>query len=138
VRAIVNRKGPKGGYSASPMVRNGVTLPILAINAWSSSPKNARELSRVATEAFRSYIAEEQKANAIPPERRVKLDLVRSANAPRVISGPSIVKPMFVLIIALAATFGLAFALENFRPRAPEVGVHPPALPVVPSERKTA
>jgi hypothetical protein len=142
VRAIVDRKGgPKGAsYSVSPVVRDGVMLPILAINAWSTSPKDARDLARVATEAFRSYIAKEQEANAIPPERRVKLEVVRSANVPRVISGRSIVRPMFVLIITLAATFGLAFALENFRPRAPEVGMHGPAssLPVVPSERKTA
>jgi hypothetical protein len=141
VRAIVDRKGgPKGAsYSVSPVVRDGVMLPILAINAWSTSPKDARDLARVATEAFRSYIAREQRANAIPPERRVKLEVVRSAQGARVISGRSIVKPMFVLIIGLAATFGLAFALENFRPRVRELGVHAPAspFPVVPSERKT-
>jgi hypothetical protein len=169
VRAIVDRKGrPKGAsYSVSPVIQDGITLPMLSISAWSTSPKDARELARVATEAFRSYIATEQNASAIPPERRVKLEVVRSANVARVISGRSIVRPMFVLIIALAATFALAFALENFRPRGPEVGVHAPnALPsyqdawgvfadggvpegatsrfptspspVVPSERKTA
>jgi hypothetical protein len=122
------------------VVQDGITLPILSIRAWSASPQDARELARVTTEAFRSYIAREQNANAIPPERRVRLEVVRSAQAARVISGRSIVKPMFVFILGLAATFVLAFALENFRPRGPEVGVHDPAspFPVVPSERKTA
>jgi hypothetical protein len=142
VRAIVDRKlGRKGAaYSVWPVVQDGITLPILSIMAQSTSPQAARELARVVPQAFRSYIAKEQEANAIPPERRVRLEVVRSANAPHVISSRSIVKPMFVFILGLAATFVLAFALENFRPRGPEVGVHDSAspFPVVSSGRKTA
>jgi hypothetical protein len=142
VRAIVDQKvGRKGApYSVWPVVQDGITLPIVSIRARSTSPQDARKLARIVTQAFRSYIANEQEANAIPPERRVRLEVVRSAGAARVISSRSMVKPMFVLIIGLAATFGLAFALENFRPRAPEVGVQgpPSPLPVVSSERKTA
>lgn len=142
VRAIVDRKLRRKGasYSVWPVVQEGIMLPIISIRARSTSPEDARELARVATEAFRSYIAKEQRANAIPPERRVRLEVVRSAKTAQVVSSRSIVKPMFVFILGLAATFVLAFALERFRPGAPEVGVHDPAspFPVVSSERKTA
>jgi hypothetical protein len=142
VRAIVDQEvGRKGTpYSVWPAVQDGVTLPIISIRAPSTSPQGARKLARIVTQAFRSYIAREQDANAIPPERRVRLEVVRSASGARVISSRSIVKPMFVFILGLAATFVLVFALENLRPREPEVGMHDPAspFPVVSSERKTA
>jgi hypothetical protein len=142
VRAIVDQTvGRKGaGYSVWPVVQDGITLPIVSIMARSTSPQGARKLVRVVTQAFRSYIAGEQEANAIPPDRRVRLEVVRSASAARVISSRSVVKPMFVFILGLAATFVLAFALENFRSRGPEVGMHDPAspFPVVSSERQTA
>ena len=132
VRAIVDRRtGLKGAsYSVWPVVQGGITLPILSISARSTSPEGARELAWVVTEAFRSYIAKEQQAAAIPPERRVELKVVRSAKRAEVVSSRSVVKPMFVLIIGLAATFGLAFALENLRPLGPEVAVRAPASPI--------
>jgi hypothetical protein len=142
VKAIIARNGgPTGAlYSVTPVVQDGVSLPVLEIQAWSTSPNEARRLATIVTQAFRSYIAEEQEANAIPPERRVRLDVVRSATPAAVMSGRSKVKPMFVLILGLAATFGLAFVLENLRPRPHTMEAQAPAgpVPVVSSERKTA
>jgi hypothetical protein len=142
VRAMVDRKSRLEGasYSVSPVIRDGISLPLLSIRALSNSRNDARALAQAATEAFRAYIAREQQANAIPPGRRVKLDVVRSARPAQVVSSRSLVKPMFVLIIGLAATFGLAFALENFRPRETEVEASAPAspFPVARSKRKTA
>jgi hypothetical protein len=119
VRAILARKGvPRGAsYSVTPESQEGVAiLPILRIDAWSTSPADAKSLADLATEAFRSYIVEQQQENAIPPERRVSLEVVRSAKSAQVISGRSPVKPVLALLVGLAVTFGLAFLLENLRP----------------------
>ena len=139
VRQVVTSKGGSGrSYAVAPLVQDGVALPMLTISAWSTSPERARFNAQLATDAFRSYIANKQQTNGIPPERRVRLEVVESAKPAKVTSGRSLVKPVFVLIVGLAATFALAFALENLRPRRPEVGVEATRFPVVPPERKSA
>jgi hypothetical protein len=139
VRQVVTSRGGSGGsYVVAPLIQDGIALPMLTINGWSTSPEKARRNTQLATDAFRSFIANEQQTNAIPPERRVRLEVVGSAKSAKVTSGRSLVKPVFVLIAGLAATFALAFALENLRPRRPEVGVEATRFPVVPPERKSA
>jgi hypothetical protein len=128
VRGIIAREGgPRAAaYSVTPVWQDGVSLPVLRFQARNKSPKQARRLAGIATEAFRSYIADRQEANAIPPERRVRLDILRSPTPAVVISKRSKVKPMFVLILGVAVTFGLAFVLENLRPRRRELEVQEP------------
>jgi capsular polysaccharide biosynthesis protein len=134
VRQLVTSKGGSGGsYAVAPIVQDGVALPLLTINAWSTSPENARRNAQLATDAFRSYIANEQQTNGIPPERRVRLEVVGGAKSAQVTSGRSPVKPVLAFLVGVAATFGLAFLLENLRPRAREVDTFGSALVQLPS-----
>lgn len=137
VRKIIAGKGGSArSYAVAPLVQDGVALPMLTITAWSTSRGNARRNAKLVTDAFRSYIAGQQEANGIPPDRRIRLETVRSARSARVISGRSPVKPVFAFLVGLAATFGLAFLFENLRPRFRHMETSGSALMQLPSSQR--
>ena len=120
VRGMIRKAGPlKGRYSAQPVkTDDGATyLPFVLITAESTSARGAQDLARRATNALRQYLARYQDANRIPADARVQLELVNEPTKATLAAGRSPVKPMFILLIGIAATLGLAFALENVRPR---------------------
>ena len=78
-------------------------------------------LARRGTKALIEYIEEQQRANGIPKEQRVVLAVVNEPKLGRgrteLLSGRSMTMPIVVFCVVLFATFGLAFILENLRPR---------------------
>jgi hypothetical protein len=135
-KIIASKGGGRGSYAVAPLVQDGVALPMLTISAQSTSREGAWRKAQLATDAFRSYIAKEQQANGIPPERRVRLDVVRSAKSAQVTSARSSVKPVLAFLIGLAATLGLAFLFENLRPRVRDMDTFGSALVQLPSSQR--
>ena len=119
VREKVYREGGGGTYAAQPAKTDDgqFYLPFIRITATSSSAEGARDLAARATDALRSYIEARQEANEIPADRRVELPIANRAESATLVSGSLPVKPVLILIVGLAGTLGLAFVLENLRPR---------------------
>lgn len=122
VRRIMLRSGPiDGKIVAQPVVVTqagyGTTLPLIAIDATSTSPQRAESLAIRTTDAFRRYLLAQQNDNLIPVQNRVVLEVYNQADAPQLVKGRSKTLPLVVFITVITAVVGLAFLLENMRPR---------------------
>lgn len=122
VRAIVRKGGPiKGTYTAETVRSpDGATfLPFVRITALSDSAVGATKLAKRVTAAFQTYLAKEQRANKIPPARRVQVPVVNQPRSAEMYAGRSRTKPILIAFLGLTLTVVLAFVLENVRPRIP-------------------
>lgn len=123
VKQIMARSGPveDGHIVAQPVVVTssgyGTTLPLVAIAATESTPAKAKALAIRATDAFRTYLEEAQVKNQIPAENRVLVTVLTRAEKPVLVKGRSKTLPLVVFVTVIVAVVGLAFLLENLRPR---------------------
>jgi hypothetical protein len=95
-------------------------LPLLAITADASSPGRAVTLARRAARAFQAFIVDQQNAANIKPGSRVQLLVVNHPKQATLATARKKTLPAVIFLTILSATLGLAFVLENLRPR-----VHP-------------
>ena len=98
----------------------------------SDSPFGRLEPSRprnIGTAAFRAYLSEQQGTARIPADQRVKVDVVSVARGAVLTEGRRHTLPVVVFLSVVMAFMGLAFVLENLRPRASaaEEEVPPPS-----------
>jgi hypothetical protein len=93
------------------------TLPILGIAGIAPTSSKAMELANRAARVFQRYIDQTQGAAGIPESRRVVLQMINRAPPAELAQGHKKTVPMLVFMMVMAATLGLAFILENLRPR---------------------
>jgi hypothetical protein len=120
-QAILSRRTQiRGIVSAQPVVNSqNLPQPYIDLYAYASTESDAVHLANVAGSAFERYIVEEEIANNIPASKRVELQVVTNATAKNAtISSPrKKTTPIVVFLTVLLAAVGLAFVLENVRPR---------------------
>jgi len=122
IESIMLRQGPiKGTVGATqptvPLGTSAIGLPFVNVYGTADSPAAAVALSRRATRALVTYVTNEQRANQIDKDKRVILDVVTPASEPQLTGPRSWTRPIVVFLAVLLATIGLAFLLENLRPR---------------------
>ncbi|HEV8687466.1 MAG TPA: hypothetical protein VGQ84_09330 [Gaiellaceae bacterium] len=122
VRALILRDGPMyGEVDAAPLYASESNqsgpLPLVRIAAIADSSEHSLQLVVRMTEAFKTFLAEEQEANKIPDGNRVRLTVLKKADKPQLWAGRSLTLPMVVFIAVMILVSGLAFILENMRPR---------------------
>jgi hypothetical protein len=122
VKRIILRSGPvEGSVVASPVVSTqsgyGTTLPLVAISGTGPTPQAAVSLTIRATNAFRSFLEQQQAGNQIPAQNRVLLTVITKADPPQLVAGRSKTLPIVVFVTVLLAVLGLVFMLENVQPR---------------------
>ncbi len=77
----------------------------------------AQRLSRRHVKAFLDYIAADQVRRGVAPEDRITVEVVRQPQKPTLLQPRKKTRPIVVFLTVAIATFGLAFILENMRPR---------------------
>ena len=122
VKRIMRESGPvKGDIVAQPVVVTqsgyGTTLPLVAIAATGTTPERARKLVVRATDAFRTFLERQQAMNRIPAQNRVLVTVLTRAEKPVLVKGRSKTLPLVVFVTVITAVIGLAFLLENLKPR---------------------
>jgi hypothetical protein len=126
VRDLMLQKGPidedKELIEAAAVLSNqwnsnSPPLPLISISAYATTGKRAEELALRATAAFRQYLAAEQDANEIPVKNRVVVSEVNRSVPPEVLAGRSKTLPVVVFLTIMLAVVGIAFLIENLRPR---------------------
>ena len=126
VKRLMRRDGPiNGELFAGAVVQQNVTLPLVDIEAVTTDAKRSIELSQRATMAFEKYLRQQQNANDVPSGDRVVVQVVSRSPGARLFQGRSTTLPIIIFLTVMIATIGLAFILENLRPR-----VKPLAEPV--------
>jgi hypothetical protein len=133
VRQIMLEDGPvEGSVVAEPLESpDGSTLPLIRISAAAGSPAVAQSLAQREVDAFLEFLAGHQQQSNIPSEARTDVNLVQAPQAASLIVPRKMTRPIVIFLTVMIAVLGLAFVLENLRPRVrpPAVGVETPAPP---------
>ncbi len=99
--------------------RTSTVLPTVSVTAISASPRRAATLANDAVDALRLFVARQQADAGISPDQQATLKTLNTAipYTALVVSPRSKTPPVIVFVLVMAATIGLAFLLENVRPR---------------------
>lgn len=97
----------------------GTVLPMVALSAEAASPARAAALINARIHAFKGYISGRQSDARLSERKRVEVQVLRagSSNTAVVVSGKKKTLPVVVFLAVMIAVSGLAFMLENMRPR---------------------
>jgi len=130
VRARIRRgrDEQKAVITAAPAVSNignATPLPMLTFSSVAESPQAAIDLARAASTTFLDYLTERQAEAKIPAGQRVELTVLNRADKATVVQPRKKTVPLMIFVAILGVTFGLAFMLENIRPRVPVVEQSP-------------
>lgn len=120
----MRRDGPiRGEFIATPVVvQDGrYSLPLIEFIAIAATPLEAMKLATRSATAFRTYMTQQQRINKVPERDRVVLELVMRPRAAEIYQPRSKTMPVLIFLAVMFATVGLAFLLENLRPR-PRLG----------------
>ena len=120
VRQIMLQDGPVNGViESAPVstVNGAASLPLLSIGGISTTPTRARRLTARAVTAFLTFLETEQARSGIPKSQRVVLQVIRQPTKVQLLRGRPKTLPVMVFLTVLLAVGGIAFVLENLRPR---------------------
>jgi hypothetical protein len=122
-RQMIRDGGPiRGKVLATQVVagENRVPLPLIDVLAIATSPLGAVELAQRTASALTIYLRRQQEVNDVPTEDRVVVQQLVRPKAPKIFQPRSKTMPLVVFFAVMLATVGLAFLLENLRPRVRE------------------
>jgi hypothetical protein len=116
----------QGAIQAQPVLASANNssappLPLMTIAATTSSARSSAQVAERATSAFLDFLRAEQSTNGIPKNKRVVVEEIKHATPPLLLKGRSKTTPVAVFLAVMIAFIGLAFVLENLRPRVREV-----------------
>lgn len=125
IAALVTRRATAHGtisatqnYSISPSFYSS-PLPILTLTGTSTSPKNSRLVTQAGVDVLMNYLKREQDAAGIAGRERVVVQELQRPRTAFVVQGMKKTLPIVVFLTVMLAVTGLAFVLENLRPRVP-------------------
>ena len=106
------------GYDAHVATApNGSVLPRVIITGHASSPDRAEETAGTATAAFLRYLERQQASSQITADTRADVSVVNEPTKAELFEGRRMARPIFIFLLIVMAVIGLAFVLENLRPR---------------------
>jgi hypothetical protein len=135
-RAVIAQDGPlPGALSAATLSSSdGDSLPLVVMTGTAASPDAAVATANRAATGFVKYIKQRQAGDDVPPDQRSTLTVVEQASGATLLVPRKLTRPIFIFLAVMMAVLGLAFVLENMRPRVRPVASEPEA-PVL---RRTA
>lgn len=125
VRRLMRHDGPPipGQILAEPVVvQDNQVLPLIDLTAISTTPANAVALAKRGANALATYIKAQQTANKVPSTDRAVVQQILRAKGPKVYRPRSKTMAIVIFLAVMFVTIGLAFLLENLRPRLRELG----------------
>jgi hypothetical protein len=103
------------------------TLPMIDVFGEATNPASAEELARTTSVALREYVADLQAKERVAPAERVQMSVIKragdyeglldEASATLLVKPRSKLRVLLVFFGAMGLVVGLAFVLENLRPR---------------------
>jgi hypothetical protein len=119
VRAIAARERPLSGTITAEPVPAGpnAILPMIDVGGIAKSGDQAVRVSKQATEALSTFLTQRQVANDVPAVERVVVQVLARPGGAEIFQARSKTLPVVIFLTTLLATIGLAFILENLRPR---------------------
>jgi hypothetical protein len=119
-RLVASRTGRiQGSVTAQPVLDPSTrfSLPFVQIQGLARTPQDATRLSSEGADAFISYLTQQQIAGGIPASQRTELKVTNRARGAILLQGRRKTTPVVIFLTVMLAAIGLAFILENLRPR---------------------
>ena len=116
VHRITGRK-LRGTVTAAPVIDGTYVQPFMQFTGLGPTASAAMTYANAGADAFRNYLISQQQANGIPPQQRVALATTNRAKTAALFAGRRKTTPIVIFMTVLLAAIGLAFILENLRPR---------------------
>ncbi len=145
VQALIRKSGPvRGTISAAPGYDQRTTnyLPFVYVAATSTREAWAVGLANRAAATIRDVVKRQQESADIPPKQRVVLQVFSKAQRAQIVQPRKKTVPIVIFLTVLLVTIGLAFILENLRPRIRKVEgfaeLERPAPTSTPESERTA
>jgi hypothetical protein len=116
-------------------------LPLVSFTGTADSAKLAIWIARRQVQGLLDYVQTQQAKAQIPDDRRVVVKVLNRAEKATILKGRKKTLPIIVFLAVMVAVTGLAFALENLRPRVRVVAgktVPPVREPHAAAARRTA
>jgi hypothetical protein len=130
VKALMLSDGASKNWTltAAPVIPSGSSsaLPVVALAGLAYTPAGAVRATVLGRTAFMQYVKSQQAQAAIPNNERVDLQVLQDVTAPVVVQPRKKTLPLVIFLAVLSATIGLAFILENARPRVKPVALAAP------------
>ena len=119
VQHRIHQLDPGGTVSAASIENNHelIDLPLVQFTVTAPTSAGASRLARTSAATLQKYVIEQQASANIPVKQRAELVVLQDRTPPKLVHGHKLTLPLLVLFAALAAAVGLAFILENARPR---------------------
>jgi hypothetical protein len=122
VKQIIARDKKDGGLDgtiqAFPVfASDSSVLPLITLSAISNTPERAYALAHRHLAAFKQFLEGNQTRAGIAPDDRVILQAVNGPEPAHLLAGRKKTKSIMVFLAVMVAVCGLAFILENLRPR---------------------
>ena len=136
-RAVITRDGPLPGTPSAATLSSsdGESLPFVVMTGTATSPEAAIATANRAATGLVKYIEQRQASeDDLPAHQRTVFTVVEQASAATLLVPRKLTRPIFIFLAVMMAVLGLAFVLENMRPRVRPVASEPEA-PVL---RRTA
>ena len=117
-------KNSVGKVSAQPAYDpiSHFPLSFVQIQGLGPTAKDASTLANEAAGAFKDYLTRKQADAGIQPAQRVQVQINNRASAASLLAGRKKTTPVVIFLTIMLAAIGLAFILENLRPRVQLVG----------------
>jgi hypothetical protein len=129
IKSLLDKKAPGAGtivatqnYSISPSFYS-TALPIITITGTSTTPSKALGTAQAGVDVLSGYLKEQQRVAGIAAGQRVVVQELKRPRTATVINGSKKTLPLVAFLTVMLAVVGLAFVLENVRPRAPKAFV---------------
>jgi hypothetical protein len=113
--------------AAVPTIQ-GATLPVIELSGRANSANEAVLAVEYGRRALVKHVERQQQVAKIPTDQRITLQIVQRATKPVVVEPRKKTLAVVVFVALLIATIGLAFILENLRPRVRAVAPAAPAF----------
>ena len=132
VKRLMRAEGAPKTWSitAAPAVPaiTGADLPVIALSGRANSAGEAVSAVQYGTRALVEYVSRQQQVAKIPTNQRIGLQSMQRATRPVVVEPRKKILSIVVFLAVIVATVGLAFILENLRPRVRAVAPATPAF----------
>lgn len=114
-------EGPLGGtVQTFPVLAGGETpVPMIIFDAVAPTPEAAVSLAKRHVAAFKEFVKDNQNASKIPQDQRVVVNTLNAPQGATLLEARKKTRPILIFLTGLVAVLGLAFVLENLRPRGP-------------------
>lgn len=96
---------------------NTVILPVVDIDGIGPTGADAVRASQRGAAVFMTYFKRQQILNNVTSKNRVRLQVLNQAATAQVLLGRKKTLPIVIFVAVMTAAIGMAFILENLRPR---------------------